>query len=108
MRMTIGSVIFATATVFAIALSARAAEDPKADYDRRAAERFVSLFQSLDLDRDGSVSRVEAQGDLNFGPAFDDMDINRDGIVTAAELQRFLAQRYGMKVEFQRQQVLQR
>ena len=107
MRMTIGSLIFAIVT-FGVVPSARAAEDPKADYDRRAAERFVSLFQSLDLDRDGSVSLVEAQGDLTFGPAFDDMDINRDGIVTAAELQRFLQQRYGMKVELQRQQVLQR
>ena len=107
MRMTIGSLIFAIVT-FGVVPSARAAEDPKADYDRRAAERFVSLFQSLDLDRDGSVSLVEAQGDLTFGPAFDDMDINRDGIVTAAELQRFLQQRYGMKVELQRQQILQR
>jgi hypothetical protein len=84
------------------ALNSNAADDPKAEFDRRAAERYVSLFQALDLDNDRRVSKAEAQPDLNFGPAFDDMDIDRDGFVTAAELQRFLEQRYGMHVEFRR------
>jgi Ca2+-binding EF-hand superfamily protein len=84
------------------ALNGNAADDPKAEFDRRAAERYVSLFQALDLDNDRRVSKAEAQPDLNFGPAFDDMDIDRDGFVTAAELQRFLEQRYGMHVEFRR------
>jgi hypothetical protein len=88
--------------MLALALESGAAEDPKADYDRRAAERYVSLFQGLDLDNDRMVSKAEAQADLNFGPVFDDMDINRDGFVTSAELQRFLEQRYGMHVEFRR------
>ena len=90
------------AAVLALALDSGAADDPKAEYERRAAERYVMLFQSLDLNNDRTVSKVEAQGDLNFAPVFDDMDINRDGIVTAAELQRFLEQRYGMSVEFRR------
>jgi Ca2+-binding EF-hand superfamily protein len=84
------------------ALNSKAAEDPKAEFDRRAAERYVSLFQALDLNNDAMVSKAEAQADLNFGPAFDDMDINRDGFVTAAELQRFIEQRYGMLVQFRR------
>ena len=96
------------AVAVAFVLNAVAADDPKAEYDRRAAERYVSLFQSLDLNNDGMVSKAEAQGDLTFGPSFDDIDINRDGIVTAAELQRFIEQRYGMQVEFQRQQAFQR
>jgi Ca2+-binding EF-hand superfamily protein len=96
------------AVTLAIAFNVLEADDPKAEYDRRVAERFASLFQSLDLDRDGTVSKAEAQGDLTFAPAFDDMDINRDGIVTAAELQRFLQQHYGMQVELRRQQALQR
>ena len=73
--------------------------DLQAQYERRAAERYVGLFGSLDLDRDAAVSRAEAKGDLNFGPRFDDMDINRDGFVTAAELQRFIALEYGIRID---------
>lgn len=61
----------------------------------RSAARYTALFQSLDRNRDGTVTRVEAKGDLSFGPVFDDMDINRDGGVTTAELQRYIEQRYG-------------
>jgi hypothetical protein len=73
--------------------------DPRTEYQRRAAERYVVLFQSLDRDRDGSVARVEARGDLNFEPRFDDMDVNRDGVVTAAELQRFIEAEFSLSME---------
>jgi hypothetical protein len=77
--------------------AASAGADDKAEYDRRAAARYSMLFQSLDLDADGTVTRSEARGDLNFLPRFDDMDINRDGIVTTAELQRFIEQEHGIQ-----------
>ena len=73
--------------------------DDKADYDRRAAVRFMELFQSLDRNGDGAVSREEAQGDLNFRPRFDDMDIDRNGFVTLSELQRYVDQQHGVRVE---------
>ena len=73
--------------------------DDKADFDRRAAVRYMELFQSLDRNADGAVSRDESQGDLNFRPRFDDMDINRDGSVTLAELQRYVDQQHGIRVE---------
>jgi hypothetical protein len=88
----------AGAVLMAAALHAAAA-DPRADYERRAAERDVSLFRLLDRDGDGAVSRLEAQGDLDFGPRFDDMDINRDGFVTSAELQRYIEQQFGVRLE---------
>ena len=69
----------------------------KADYDRRSVARYVELFQSLDIDRDGTVTRQESQGDVNFTPRFNDFDINRDGIVTRAELDRFLEREHGMR-----------
>jgi hypothetical protein len=72
-----------------------AAADDKADYDRRSAARYTALFQSLDRNGDSTVTRVEAEGDLNFGPVFDDIDINRDGVVTTAELQGYIKQRHG-------------
>lgn len=81
---------------------AAAHADERADYNRRAAERFSTIFQSLDRDGDGSVTRVEAHGDLNFGPRFDDMDIDRNGIVTRAELQRFVALEFEVELALQR------
>ena len=66
----------------------------KAEYDRRGAARYTSLFQSLDRNSDQAVTKLESAGDLDFGPRFDDMDINRDGIVTRAELQRYVESEY--------------
>ena len=77
------------------ACSVGAGADDKAEYDRRSAARYTMLFQSLDRNADGTVTRLEARGDLDFGPRFDDMDINRDGVVTMAELQRFIEQEHG-------------
>lgn len=81
---------------------AAAHADERADYNRRAAERYSALFQSLDRDGDGAVTRVEARGDLNFGPRFDDMDIDRNGIVSRAELQRFVALEFEVELALQR------
>ena len=70
--------------------AAAAFADDRAEYQKRVAMRYVNLFQELDRDRDGRVTRVEAAGDLNFLPAFADMDIDRDSVVTTDELRRFL------------------
>jgi hypothetical protein len=75
-----------------------ASADDKADYDKRSAARYTALFQSLDRNGDGAVSRDEARGDLNFLPRFDDMDINRDNVVSAEELRLFIESRFGVNV----------
>src|SRR5581483_7306050 len=90
---------FVVACAFAPTLAA--AQD-KAAYNQRAAARYAALFQALDRDGDGTVTREEAHADLNFVPYFDDMDINRDGSVTGAELSRFVQQQYGIVLEPQR------
>lgn len=69
----------------------------RAEFDRRSVARYVELFTWLDRDGDGTVTRHEAQGELNFSPRFNDMDINRDGVVTKVELDRFLEQEHGMR-----------
>ena len=73
--------------------------DDRADYQKRVATRYLSLFQELDRDRDGRVTRAEAAGDLNFLPAFGDMDIDGDSAVTAEELRRFLDLKLDVKVQ---------
>jgi EF hand len=87
------------AVIALLAAYAHVAADDRTEYNRRAAQRYVALFQELDRDANSAVTRVEASGDLNFVPWFDDMDINRDGIVTFEELQHYLEQRYGVRVE---------
>ena len=77
-------------TAFIAAWPGIAGADDRSEYNQRAAALFTSLFQTLDRDMSGSVTRSEAQGDLTFMPRFDDMDINRDGTVTLEELQRFV------------------
>ena len=83
------------ALMFAV-LAAPTWADDRETYNRRAAAADAALFQQLDRDRDGRLSREEARGDLNLGPRFDDMDVNRDGIVTREELGVYLQQTFGV------------
>ena len=86
------------ALVLLLACAMSASADHRDDYNRRAAARDLSLFHSLDRNGDGAVSRLEAQGDINFLPRFNDMEVDMDGIVTTAELNRYLEQRYQVRV----------
>jgi Ca2+-binding EF-hand superfamily protein len=88
--------LFATCVIALASHATGASADDKADYQKRVATRFVNLFQELDRDRDGRVTRAEASGDLNFLPSFNDMDINGDNAVTTEELRRFLELRIGV------------
>ena len=89
------------AMVLALSLCAAggAYADDRTEYHRRVAARDVALFQALDLNGDGMLAREESRGDLDLGPRFDDMDTNRDGFVTPQELQRYIAQRYGVQAD---------
>jgi hypothetical protein len=86
------------ALVLLLACAMSASADDRDDYNRRAAARDLSLFHSLDRNGDGAVSRLEAQGDINFLPRFNDMEVDMDGIVTTAELNRYLELRYQVRV----------
>lgn len=86
----------ASAVLLACALGAQA--DDQGDYNLRAAAEDLRLFQELDRNADGMVTRMEARGDVNFLPRFDDMEVDMDGTVTTAELHRYLDQRYSVQV----------
>lgn len=88
-------VLFTVALLLAVSAGSNAQN--RDDYQRRTVDRFIDLFQTLDRDGDGTVTRFETQGDVNFPPHFDDIDVNRDGIVTKGELDRYLEQQHGMR-----------
>jgi Ca2+-binding EF-hand superfamily protein len=100
--MSMKSVFQGGALVLLAACAAGAGADDKSEYKRRAAARDLSLFQSLDRNTDGAVTRQEAHGDINFLPRFNDMDIDMDGVVTTVELHRYLEQQYGARNHAQR------
>ena len=85
--------------VLLLACAMGAGADDKSDYNRRATADDLSLFHSLDRNADGAVTRLEAQGDINFLPRFDDMEVDMNGVVTIAELHRYLEQRYGVRLK---------
>lgn len=85
------------ALVLLLVCAMGAGADDRSEYNRRAAARDLSLFHSLDRNGDGAVTRLEAQGDINFLPRFNDMEVNMDGVVTKVELQRYLEQHYGVR-----------
>lgn len=70
--------------------------DDRLVYNARAAARLVDLFQSMDRNVDGFLTREESKGDLNLGARFDDIDINRDSVIPRDELRRYLERRYGV------------
>lgn len=96
--MNIKCVRQAGALVLLLACAMNAGADDKSEYNRRAAADDLRLFHSLDRNADGAVTRLEAQGDINFLPRFDDMEVDMDGVVTMAELQRYLEQQYGVRL----------
>lgn len=72
----------------ALAAGAALAQAPAA-YVQRVSDNYRAAFARYE--RDGVVTREAVRADLVFGPVFDDIDINRDGVITRTELERFLA-----------------
>ena len=97
MNMNVKCVRQASVLVLLLACAMSANADDRSDYNRRAATRDLSLFHSLDLNADGMVTRLEAQGDVNFLPRFGYMEMNMDGVVTLDEVQRYVERQYGAR-----------
>jgi len=79
-----------TIVMLALALAAGTAlAQAPAAYVQRVADNYRAAFARYE--QNGVVTREAVRADLVFGPVFDDIDINRDGVITRAELDRFLA-----------------
>jgi Ca2+-binding EF-hand superfamily protein len=60
------------------------------------AERAQQRFAQADLDRDGQLSRDEAeQGTPRLAGHFDEIDSDHDGLLSTAEILSYLKQRRG-------------
>ena len=84
-----------TLTVLAAAVAASGAFAQDRDaYNLDAATADLAAFHKLA--RDGVLRREDARSDVNFAPRFDQADLDRDGVVTAAEMDKYIAQTYGV------------
>jgi len=68
------------------------------DYQRRAAQRDVAMFDALDVDKDGRLTIDEVHGNIDMEARFNDIDVNRDGVITRQELARYIALEYGIAI----------
>ncbi len=97
--MRAGSVVGIVLILIAASTGTNVYAQDKAAYQQQSIARFLETFASLDYDRNGEVSREEAQGNVEFTATFDDIDINRDGVITRAELDRFLALQFAYTIK---------
>lgn len=70
--------------------------DAASDYNRRAADRDISLFRALDRNADGRLTRAEAHGTIDVEARFSDIDADRDDTITFDELRRYITLHYGV------------
>ncbi len=52
----------------------------------KQVEIFNQIFDTLDLDKDGKISRTEAAENKAFAAGFDDVDSDKDGFISKNEL----------------------
>jgi hypothetical protein len=75
----------------ALAAGGALAQQPPPDYLKRVADHYRTAFLAASGSARGYITRDDIQGNLFMLPMFDSMDVNRDGRVTKEELDRFLA-----------------
>jgi hypothetical protein len=93
------SIVLTLALLFVFGTALAQPQDPLASqvaaYRQVSITRYLEMFSAQDVDRSDGVTREEAQGNIEFVTVFNDMDINRDGLVTRAELVRHLSLQFG-------------
>jgi Ca2+-binding EF-hand superfamily protein len=59
--------------------------------EQAIAAKVDKVFARLDANKDGKISREEAQSGPRLASHFDAVDADKDGYITRAELQAFFA-----------------
>jgi Ca2+-binding EF-hand superfamily protein len=77
--MKTGLILLCSAALFSTAALAN---------DEPDAKSAGGIFQTLDADGDGKVSKSEAEANQGFSNNFDKLDGNSDGFVSKREFQR--------------------
>ena len=87
--MKSSSLFIATAAAallpFAGAFAQNSASDPAAQ-STQPAQKQGATFESLDVDKDGRISKTEAAADANVTAQFSKYDQNGDGFIERAEV----------------------
>jgi hypothetical protein len=69
--------------------TASAMQDPaQTEATQPAASEAAAGFDALDIDRNGQVSRDEANADSAVANDFDALDVDKDGALTRSELEQ--------------------
>lgn len=68
-------------------------EHGRYEHHGRHGEHGRALFAKLDANKDGRISREEAQADPKFAARFDRLDVNKDGFVDKADFEARAKQR---------------
>jgi Ca2+-binding EF-hand superfamily protein len=77
------SILVVTGVVFSLAALAQApAPDPAQD----SRQGQGATFESLDVNNDGRISRVEAEANANVKAQFASYDMNADGYIERSEV----------------------
>jgi Ca2+-binding EF-hand superfamily protein len=68
--------------------------------ERIVGDRVNAIFEALDTDNDGKISRSEAKGEIRDN--FDALDLNKDGYIDRAELMQAAQAKHGLVPRRQR------
>jgi Ca2+-binding EF-hand superfamily protein len=76
--------VLAAASLWAVATPAFAGDDDAMKV--KVARRVDQVFAKLDTDKDGRISKAEAEKGPKMAKAFDRVDTDHDGFVSRAEM----------------------
>lgn len=78
--------IIATCTIICIAISQLNAQSDREGQERREPPSVDKIFEHMDANEDGKLSKKEVRGPLSHH--FDKVDTNEDGFISREELEK--------------------
>ena len=94
--------VLAAASLLAVAAPAFAGDDDA--MKAKVARRVDEVFAKLDTDKDGRISRAEAEKGPKLSKSFDKVDTDHDGFVSRAEMSAAVERRMQKQQQKKQQQ----